>query len=212
MGKESLGGGGVAHYRIARPALQPPNMSDPHLFHFSEDPTIALFEPRPVRVPAERPPGQDWLNGPLVWAIDAWHAPMYYFPRDCPRVLLWRTPATTAADLDRWWRGDRARRMQAHIEAAWLERLRTVAVYRYVFAAAGFERLEDAGMCVARNTVWPLAVEPVGDLLAAMARAEVELHVMDNLSPLKGVWQSTLHASGVRLRNARGWNSGTAVD
>jgi hypothetical protein len=65
---------------------------------------------------------------------------------------------------------------------------------------------------VARNTVWPLAVEPVGDLLAAMARAEVELHVMDNLSPLKGVWQSTLHASGVRLRNARGWNSGTAVD
>jgi RimJ/RimL family protein N-acetyltransferase len=180
-------------------------MSDPHLFHFSEDPAIEVFEPRPVRVPAERPPGRDWLNGPLVWAIDAWHAPMYYFPRDCPRVLLWRTPRTTTADLDHWWRGDRSRRMQAHVEAAWLERLRSTPIYRYVFAPDGFERLEDAGMCVCRAAVRPLAVEPVGDLLAALEAANVELHVMADLLPLKGVWQSSVYASGVRLRNAAGW-------
>lgn len=180
-------------------------MSDPHLFHFSEDPTIAIFEPRPVRVPAERPPGHDWLNGPLVWAIDAWHEPLYFFPRDCPRVLLWRTAATTAADLDRWWRGDRGWRMQAHIEAAWLDRLRSTAVYRYAFAPDRFERLADAGMCVCRTTVRPLAVEPVGDLLAALARADVELHVMSDLLPLKGVWASSVKASGIRLRNAAGW-------
>ena len=105
-------------------------MGDPRLFHFSEDPAIKVFEPRPVAVPAERPPGQEWLNGPLVWAIDDWHSPMYFFPRDCPRVLLWRRPGATDADLARWWRGDRARRMQAHIEAAWLERLRTTRIYR----------------------------------------------------------------------------------
>ncbi|HEX4096869.1 MAG TPA: GNAT family N-acetyltransferase [Caulobacteraceae bacterium] len=180
-------------------------MSDPHLFHFSEDPTIQIFEPRPVRVAAERPPGQDWLNGPLVWAIDAWHQPMYYFPRDCPRVLLWKTPATTAADLDHWWRGDRARLMQAHVEAAWLERLRTTPIYRYVFAPDDFEPLADAGMCVARTAVRPLALEPVGDLLAAMSRADVELQVMDDLLPLKGVWESSVYASGIRLRNAAGW-------
>ena len=177
------------------------------VFHFSEDPTITAFEPRPVRVPAERPPGLDWLNGPLVWAIDAWHAPMYYFPRDCPRILLWRKPGSTEADLARWWRGDRARRMQAHVEAAWMERLRTTPIYRYAFAPDAFEALQDAGMCVARRTVRPLAVEPVGNLLAALARADVELHILADLLSLKGVWESTLHASGIRLRNAAGWNA-----
>jgi len=175
------------------------------VFHFSEEPAIEVFEPRPVRVPAQRPPGQDWLNGPLVWAIDAWHAPMYYFPRDCPRILLWKTARTTSDDLDRWWRGDRGRRMQAHIEAAWLERLRTTPIYRYVFDPDAFEPLQDVGMWVSRRAVRPLAVEPVGDLLAALAGAKAELHVLDDLLPLKGVWESTLHASGVRLRNAAGW-------
>jgi len=194
------------HYGARRPALHPLTMSEPYLFHFSEDPSIEVFEPRPVRMPAERPPGQDWLNGPLIWAIDAWHAPMYFFPRDCPRVLLWRRPDTTDADLDHWWRGGRGRRMQAHIEAAWLDRLPATPIYRYAFAPEPFERLRDAGMCVARETVRPLAVEPVGDLKAALAAADVELHVLEDLLPLKGVWASTLHASGVRLRNAAGWN------
>jgi hypothetical protein len=175
------------------------------VFHFSEDPNIATFEPRPVRIPSDRGPGREWLNGPLVWAIDAWHAPMYFFPRDCPRVLLWRLPGTTGADVDRWWRGDRTRRMQAHIEAAWLGRLRTTAVYRYAFDPAAFEPLQDAGMCVARRAVRPLAVEPVGYLPAALEAADVELHVLADLLPLKGVWDSTLHASGIRLRHAVGW-------
>ena len=56
------------------------------LYHFSDDPSITRFVPRPVLVPATRPPGSDWLNGPLVWAIDEWHQPMYLFPRDCPRI------------------------------------------------------------------------------------------------------------------------------
>lgn len=180
-------------------------MSDPHLYHFSEDPSIDRFEPRPLRVPAERPPGRDWLNGPLVWAIDAWHAPMYFFPRDCPRILLWRTPRTTAADLERWWRGDPDRRMLAHVEEAWLDRLRSTPIYRYAFAADGFEDLGDAGMWVSRKAVRPLSVEPVDDLVAALAAADVELRVMPHLLPLKGVWDSSLHASGVRLRNAQRW-------
>jgi len=180
-------------------------MSDPHLFHFSEDPTIKLFEPRPVRVPAERLPGQAWLNGPLVWAIDGWHAPMYFFPRDCPRILLWRKPSTTDDDVARWWRGDRQRRMLAHIEEAWLGRLRTTPIYRYVFERDPFEDIGDVGMWVSRTTVRPLRVEPVGDLRAALEAADVELRVMPHLLPLKGVWESSLHASGVRLRNAQRW-------
>jgi hypothetical protein len=33
----------------------------------------------------------------------------------------------------------------------------------------------------------------------------VELRVLDRLTPLRGVWDSSLHASGIRLRNAQGW-------
>lgn len=183
-------------------------MDDPRLFHFSEDPTIARFAPRPVQVPSQRPPGLDWLNGPLVWAVDAWHAPMFFFPRDCPRILLWRTPQTTAADLDHWWRGDRRRRMQAHIEAAWLERVRAARLYRYAFDPASFERVEAAGgpgYWVARGTVEPTEVTPLGDLSTALEAADVELHVMDDLMPLNGAWASTVYFSGSRLRNAVGW-------
>ncbi len=58
------------------------------LFHFSDDPAIALFVPRPVAVPLARSAGREWLNGPLVWATDELHAILYLFPRDCPRVLV----------------------------------------------------------------------------------------------------------------------------
>ena len=70
-------------------------MAGSQVFHFSEDPTIQVFAPRPVTVPAERRPGFEWLNGPLVWAIDEARQPMYFFPRDCPRILLWKRPGTT---------------------------------------------------------------------------------------------------------------------
>ena len=77
--------------------------SDPsrvRLFHFSDDPGITVFEPRPVLKPSARPEGRDWLNGPLVWAIDEPHQPMYLFPRDCPRILLWPRETSSAGDTD----------------------------------------------------------------------------------------------------------------
>ena len=181
-------------------------MGEARLFHFSEDPSIERFEPRPVLVAAERGPGREWLNGPLVWAIDEAHQPLYFFPRECPRILLWRTPATTQADLARWWRGG-DRRMLAHVEAAWLERLASTTLYRYAFDPEPFESIEDVGMWVARSAVRPTAVEAIDDLPAALAAADVELIALPDLLALKGVWQSSLFASGTRLRNAVGWTS-----
>ena len=49
------------------------------LFHYSDDPTIKVFEPRPVQVPVGRPKGFEWLNGALVCAIDKAREPMYHF-------------------------------------------------------------------------------------------------------------------------------------
>jgi len=166
------------------------------LFHFSEEPGIEIFEPR---VPAGRP-GID----PLVWAIDEWHSPMYFFPRDCPRILLWPLPTTTAADRERWFGASDAR-ILAHVEYAWLERIRTATLYRYLVPPDTFEDLGDAGMHVSRETVHPLAVEPVADLLRSLREAGVELRLMERLTPLRNVWDTTLHASGIRLRNAVGW-------
>lgn len=174
------------------------------LFHFSEDPDIRRFVPRAVRVPSARPPGREWLNGPLVWAIDDWHAPLYLFPRDCPRILVWPTERTTDADRAAWFAG-RPSRMIAHVEEAWRDRLGRAAIYRYEFPLAAFENLHDAGMWVCRVPVEPLGMEVIADLPAALAANDVELRILDSLTPLRDVWSTSLHASGVRLRNAMGW-------
>lgn len=129
---------------------------------------------------------------------------MYFFPRDCPRILVWALPVTTHADRERWFGANDAR-MLAHIEWGWLERVRSTALYRYAFDERSFEDLHDAGMVVSREAVTPIAVEPMGDLFEALRRASVELRVLERLTPLRGVWDTTLHASGIRLRNAIGW-------
>jgi hypothetical protein len=174
------------------------------LFHFSNDPAIPVFEPRPVRVPAPRPPALEWLNGPLVWAIDEEHEPMYLFPRECPRILMWATPKTTKEDLSRWL-GDSSRRMVAHVERAWLDRLKTGIAHRYEMPPSCFEDLKDAGMWVSRVRVEPLGLETLHDLPSELQARNVELKIMETLAPLKAAWNTSLHVSGVRLRNAQAW-------
>jgi hypothetical protein len=174
------------------------------LFHFSGDPGIECFIPRPVAVPSARAPGMDWLNGALVWAIDEEHQPMYLFPRDCPRILLWPTADTTPADRDLWFPPGAAR-MIAHVEQAWMDRLSAGRIHRYELPAEAFESLGDAGMWVSREPVTPLAMRTLTDLPAELAAQGVDLRVMESLLPLKDVWSTSLHASGIRLRNARGW-------
>ena len=51
----------------------------------------------------------------------------------------------------------------------------------------------------------PLAVETLSDLPAMLARHRVELRLMESLVPLRDVWSTSLHASGVHLRHAQGW-------
>jgi hypothetical protein len=174
------------------------------LFHFSEDPDIALFTPRPVRIPVVRPRRQEWLNGPLVWAIDEAHEMLYLFPRECPRVLIWPTPETSPEDRATWFT-DGPRRAVAFIEERWLERLRAATVHRYHLPPASFDDLGDVGMWVSRTPVRPLGVEAVADLPKALEARDVELRVLPVLTPLRHIWITSLHVSGIRLRNAEGW-------
>lgn len=165
------------------------------LHHFSEQPGIERFEPRLM---PERPE----VGGPLVWAVDTEYAFTYCFPRDCPRVLLWTLPTTTAADRERWFGASEARAI-AHIEYAWLERLRSTRLHRYALPAQTFEAAGEGGghgNYVSRLAVAPERVETVDDLVEALQAARVELRVLDRLTPLRGVWSPSLHASGFRLR------------
>lgn len=144
----------------------------------------------------------EWLNEPLVWAIDDWHQPLYLFPRECPRILIWPGPRTTAKDRAAWW-GDRSARMVAHVEAAWRDRLNAAVLYRYELPRPAFEPLNDAGMFVSRDPVEPLAMDKVANLPSSLADCTVELEILPSLRPLLGVWKSSMSASGIRLRNAQ---------
>ena len=174
------------------------------LFHFSDRDGIARFAPRPVLVPAPRLPGHEWLNGPLVWAIDDHHQPMYLFPRDCPRVLLWATAATTAQDRAAWL-GDGGHRMVACLERTWLDRFRAARLFRYRMPAESFESLDDAGMWVSRRAVVPLEVAAIDDLPAALRAENTELRVVDSLAELRPALASSLHVSAIRMRNSPTW-------
>jgi hypothetical protein len=168
------------------------------LFHFSEDPNIEYFEPHVAPTSKE--------TEALVWAIDEWHAPMYYTPRNCPRACFWPGERTTDDDRERWFGGVEGRMVMA-IESAWLDRLRATTLYRYEMPAGRFESMGHAGgHWVARERIEPLGVEPVGDLLAAIAAADVELRITPSLIDLwLRVIESTLEFSGTRLRYAAGY-------
>jgi hypothetical protein len=173
----------------------------PELFHFSEKPGIEVFAPHVSQTAA--------TAEPLVWAVDAEHQPAYWFPRDCPRVTIWKTPGTSREDHERFFGSTSADRVHA-IEAAWLRPMREVALYAYRLPDEPFElHDEPGGFWVSRVVVRPLAREPVGDLLDRHAAAGIELRILPSLWPLHdAAVGSTVGFSMIRLRNARGRDDG----
>jgi hypothetical protein len=164
------------------------------LLHFSEDPRIDVFRPHVARTAA--------YPRPLVWALDAEHAPSYWFPRECPRVTVWRTAATSEQDAA--WLGDAAR---VHaIEPGWLAAMRTTRLFAYRLPAASFDWLDpdDHFALVSTIDVRPLGPpEPLGDLVAAHDAAGIELRLLDDLAGyLEQVRDRTLAFSAIRLKNA----------
>ena len=170
-------------------------MTSPVLYHFSEDPHIERFVPH---VPRTNP-----CHRAAVWAIDHEHAPLYWFPRDCPRVAIWpRDVDATASFRERF--TTTASRMHA-IESAWLDRMRKASVYRYEFDAESFLPWENAdGQWISEHEVVPAAVMSVGDLLAAHADANIELRIVSSLWPLHDLARhGEFDFSLVRMHNAQ---------
>ena len=53
-------------------------------------------------------------------------------------------------------------------------------------------------------------MEAITDLPAALRAQDVELRIMESLTPMRDVWSTSLHVSGIRLRNALDWATPTA--
>jgi len=96
--------------------------------------------------------------------------------------------------------------MMAHIEWNWLERLRLTRLCRYELPVDSFETIGDAGMWVSRLPVTPMRMDVIDDLPAALRDRHVELRVMERLAPLRPLWSTSLHVSGIRLRNTVDWS------
>ena len=167
------------------------------LWHVSENPSIERFAPH-VSATAE-------LDEPLVWASTRATCRCYWFPRDCPRGTFWADADDRPDDAARLLGG--SSRVHA-VEEAWLDRMRTTAVFAYRLPGAGFEpHPEVGGYWVSRETVEPLEVRPLEDLVALHDDAAIELRVLPNLWPLwNDVVASTLgsrHAAPQRPAAAK---------
>jgi hypothetical protein len=79
--------------------MVPISVNRDELYHFSTNPDIKRFVPH---VPRTNP-----THRAAVWAIDADHAPLYWFPRDCPRVSVWPRGHVESGDASGQWISER---------------------------------------------------------------------------------------------------------
>ena len=164
------------------------------LFHFSEEPAIALFEPR----------ASAYTPGPVVWAVGEDRAANYLLRRDCPRVTFYAKPQNASADVERFFAGSTARHVVA-IETAWLDRVQIENLWLYELPGDTFSAVDaGAGYLVSRTAVTPIAVTEIHDILATLTARDVELRVLPSLWKLRdAIFASTLAFSFIRMRNAQ---------
>ena len=164
------------------------------LWHYSEDESLSRFEPRAL---AGDPGAQ-----PLVWAVDTRHAPMFWFPKDCPRGCIWPVSTTTPLDREQFFGHSAANRIHV-VEAAWLARMQACRLYAYRLPADSFQPHEVGGYWVSAEPVEAVERVVIDDLIGRHARAGIELLITPSIWPFwRRVANSTVEYSGSRLRNA----------
>lgn len=167
------------------------------IFHISDNPAIARFEPRPAPSPGQ--------EGKMVWGVDEEHVHNYLLPRDCPRVCFRAVEGTTPEDREQLFSAGESARAVVAVESRWLEVLRTGRLYRYLLPSESFSCIDaGAGYHISREAVVPERVEAIDDILLALVERDVELRVVPTLWPLRDrVAGSTAEFSIIRMRNAQ---------
>jgi hypothetical protein len=180
---------------LAREPPPPYDGEGPYaLWHFSEDSALDRFVPRRRAAhPVERP---------QVWAIDTRHAPMFWFPRDCPRGCIWPVSATTTKDREKFFGQSAANRVHV-MEGGWLGRMQECRLYAYQLPYEAFRPHEVGGYWIADEPVDAIGQVVIDDLVARHAGAGIELRITPSIWPLwRQVTNSTVEFSGSRLRNS----------
>lgn len=165
------------------------------VWHFSENPAITSFAPHVARTAQQ--------DQAFVWAVDADRAPDYWFARQMPRALAWRTAHTDSEVADRLL-GVGVTRVHV-IEYPSLPELAATTLYAYPFDAADFAPFGDPPHAmVASHAVTPLGPPVViTDLLAQHEAAGIELRVVNDLFDWwHQVIGTSLGFSGIRLKNS----------
>lgn len=180
---------------LARESAPPYEGEEPFaLWHFSEDASLERLVPHR---PATNPTGP-----PRVWAVDSRHAPLYWFPRDCPRGCFWPVSTTTAEDRERFFGPGGSLRVHA-VEGRWIGAMASCRLYAYRLPIEAFAPDAVGGYWTSDRTVDALERVVVDDLVGRHARAGIELRVLPSLAALwPRVVASSVEYSGVRLRNA----------
>jgi hypothetical protein len=180
---------------LAREAAPPYDGEGPFaVWHFSEDPSLHRFRPRGR---AANPSAQS-----LVWAIDTRHAPMFWFPRDCPRGCIWPVSTTTPEDRESFFGQSAANRVHV-MEGCWLRRMQDCRLYAYRLPSEPFRPHEVGGYWIADEPVDAIEQVVVDDLVGRHADAGIELRITPSIWPFwRRVANSTVEFSGSRLRNS----------
>jgi len=166
------------------------------LYHISEESNIEVFVPRKAEAWPDLPP--------VVWAMNDKHLINYLFPRECPRIIYSDSLGVSKADRERFFAQTTANTIIA-TENGWVEHMKQTQIYKYYFADEGFELIdENAGYYVSKETVRPLHIEPINDLISQLLSYDIELRYTPNLHPLKdAILASTItEFSMIRMRNA----------
>lgn len=165
------------------------------VLHYSEDPDIEVFRPH---VPDTNP-----RQSPAVWAIEPDAAPLYWFPRDCPRVTVWANdPDQQRVLADRF----DTRVTRVHFarspDRTWI---RSTTLYEYELDVDHFEPWPDAeGQWISRATVRPISQRRMGNLVEEHTERSIDLRFVEDLGAARAeVLASRLPFSIVRFAPPR---------
>ncbi|CAI6036186.1 hypothetical protein PAECIP112173_00828 [Paenibacillus sp. JJ-100] len=167
------------------------------LYHFSEEADIDVFVPR---VKQNRP------NFPaVVWAIDEQHECSYYFPRDCPRIVIRRTKDMRDEEHEMFFKHTDAD-IIVTVESEWYPKIVQQTLYRYHLEDPSFKLFDEtAGYYISDQVITPRYIEKIDHLVERLLAKGVELRLTTNLYPLRdAILRSDLKGFGIhRFDHAR---------
>ncbi|GAE06280.1 hypothetical protein JCM10914_2429 [Paenibacillus sp. JCM 10914] len=168
-----------------------------NLYHFSEEGSIDRFIPREKQNRPDVPA--------VVWAIDAEHEFTYFFPRDCPRIVLRRPEQISDKHAQLFFSHTTANSIIT-VEQDWYARISEQTLYRYALDASTFELFDaTAGYYVSHQPVLPLQVDEISNLIERLLQRGIELRFTTSLYPLReAILASDFDGFGIhRFNNAK---------